>query len=204
MRKSKLLALLAAALCVMALARPASAAQTGSIRVTLDEPGVQIRLHYVAGPDGCLVKEFAGAGIEPEALLDTKQSPQNARTLCAFAASQEISGTGAVTDESGAVTFPGLAQGCYLVYPAGTEAFEPFLVFLPTQIGGELVYDVAAEPKSGLDPTDPTEATQPVTPEPQIPQTGSVAWPKYALLAGGTVLVCAGAAEWIRGRKEDE
>ena len=68
----------------MALVRPASAAQTGSIRVTLDEPGVQIRLHYVAPPDGCLVKEFAGAGIEPEALLDTKQSPQNARQTAMY------------------------------------------------------------------------------------------------------------------------
>ena len=80
--------------------------------------------------------------------------------------------------------------------------FAPFLVQIPMTIGEKKVYDIQAEPKVD-NPPESSTPSQPVDPEPEIPQTGAILWPKYLLLGLGAVLILAGIIEALRGREKE-
>ena len=207
-RKNGVILLLAAALCLM-LALPAGATETGSITVCVEELGLDVVMHKVAGIDGVLNDSFSGAAISPETMLDSRESEVNAAALYKYALEQKIPGEEKTSDAQGKVYYSGLQEGCYLVYCLQADEFDPFLVFMPTVINGEAIYDVISEPKSSEEdetepttvPTEPDESTEPTKPEPEIPQTGFNMIPKYILLALGAVVTVAGVVELIRGRK---
>lgn len=211
MRKNNIAWLLAALLCLMALAPAALAAETGSIKVIVeDSPDLEIVLHPVADLSGTLTEAFSGADIAPETMLDTREAEVNAAALYRYALAHQLEGEVKTTDASGVAHYTGLAEGCYLIYCTKEGEFDPFLVFVPTEINEEKVYDVEAEPKSEEEeetepttvPTEPSESTQPTQPEPEIPQTGTSVVPKYVLLSLGVLAALVGMAELIRGRKE--
>ena len=205
MKKRNFAWLLAALLCLTVLAPAAFAAEVGSLKITVeDSPGLSIVVHSVADLSGTLTEEFSGAAIAPETLLDSKEGAVNAAALYAYAVENNIPGTQQTTDADGVVYYEGLAEGCYLVYCTKEGEFDPFLAFIPTEINGERVYAVEAEPKSEeTEPTtEPPATTQPTQPEPEIPQTGVSVIPKYTLLILGSLVVILGMVELLRGRKE--
>ena len=202
-KKTSISILLAALVC-LALCIPVAAAQTGSLKILLDEePCSTISLHRVADMDGTLTADFAGAAISPETLLDTREVPNNAIALKKYALDNGIVGAEQVPEGSEPVFFPDLALGIYLVYCADDDAFDPFLVFIPSNINGEIVYDIEAQPKME-DPTEPSDPTEPNDPSdpPDIPQTGNNLVPMYLLLAVGSAVVVVGLLMILRGRKE--
>ena len=200
MKKFKFAWVLPVLLCLLS-AHPAAAAQTGSLRLTVEgAPGLEICLHYVADDNGTLTAEFSNAGITPGKMSDETELATNASQLRDYAVEHSAAGMKKAVDAAGNADYTGLAEGCYLVYCVGNTKFEPFLLLVPTTINGEAVYDIQAEPKScegGLDTVTPTPPS-----EPNIPQTGSSVLPQYLLLALGIVTAGAGVAELAHGRRE--
>jgi len=220
MKKASISIFLAALVC-LALCIPAAASQTGSLKILLDgESYSLITLHRVADLNGKLTDSFAGAELPPEKLLDPREIPDNAAALKKYALANGISGTQQIAGDAGFVLFPDLSLGIYLVYCAEGDAFDPFLVFIPSTINDETVYDVEAQPKmedptdpswpdqtSPTDPSDPSDPTDPSDPSDptdpsDIPQTGNNVVPMYLLLAVGSVFVVVGLLMILRGRKE--
>lgn len=207
MAKRNLSRILVGLLCLLLLPTAAAAAETGSIRVVdIDEP---VSLQFVATPDAALTEAFAGAPIED--LTDGTAAVRNARLLQEYAAENRIPGREAAPDESAAVFYDGLEEGLYLIYSLAEEAeFNPFLVKIPTVINDEIIYDVEAapkedEPEETTEPSEPPESTEPTgptEPEPDIPQTGTSVWPRYILLALGTVAVLWGLSDLVLGREK--
>lgn len=205
-RMRQLHKLLAAILCAAALTVSA-AAQSGSLTVTVDgaEAGMTVTLYAVADPQGVPTADFAGAGLTDADLLDEKQNSVNSGILASYAQENALSGTALETDETGAVCFDGLAEGIWLVVGETADGlvFDPFLVYLPTVINGEALYDISANPKVE-EPSQPDEPDQPDQPGPNLPQTGVKVWIVYALVGAGAVLVLCGAILLAKGKKKDE
>ena len=102
-------------------------------------------------------------------------------------------------DENGTVVFKDLEPGLYLV--AHTKVVEitkkdktrekytlnPFLVSIPQNDNGKLIYDVTTKPKAS-----PYKEMVPPDKPRRIPQTGQLWWPAIALGAAGTVFVVLG------------
>ncbi len=141
------LTVLAVTIC---LGIPASAAQTGSIRVQLDYGTVEhkgeVELYSVAEPveGGFRLKNGFGGGVIRQ---EEACSPELALWLA-----ERISFGGICQriDGQGKAEFPGLEKGLYLVVqteaPEGWSRAVPFLVPLP--LDGE--WQVLACPKQGL------------------------------------------------------
>ncbi len=161
-----------------------------------------VALYPVADGEDRLNAAFQNAQVD---LSDPTKAVENARQLEKYVLENHIAGEIKTPDTAQQVLYSNLEKGCYLVCSqADPSDFAPFLVWIPTTLGQESIYDVQADPKTE-DPADPEDATQPTTPEPNIPQTGIVQWPKYALLALGGAAILFGGAEMIRGgRKNDE
>lgn len=201
MMKRKILRLAAMLLCLLALAPAASAAETGSLKIVgIESP---VCLYHVAAPDGALTEAFASAPVKD--FSKDSEAVSNARILGEYAAEKNIPGQTMTPDAKGEVLYTPLDEGLYLICSLAAEPeFQPFLVKIPTIINGENIYHVQAEPKSeGPEPTEPpTVPTTPTEPEPEIPQTGTSVWPKYLLLAFGSVITVAGLYDLIRGKEE--
>ena len=189
--------LLVAGLCLL-LAVPVSAKQTGSLQ--LNHITEDVYLYCVSDENGVLTEAFSQAGIEN--IKDTAAADENGQILQTYVAEKHISGTKKTpVDET--VLFSNLELGCYLVCSGVSEdeEFAPFLVWIPTVVSGEAVYDVQAEPKTE-DP-GPTVPTDPTPPEPDIPQTGHYLWPQYLLFGLGLCAILFGMIEIIRGRRNN-
>lgn len=205
--KRKLRALLFAALLCIALAVPALAAEAGSLTVVTELEGLTLCLHPVADRTGKLNAMFAETELAPEALL--QDNGRAARKLYEFAGEKGLQAAAAVTDEKGEAAFWDLPEGVYLVYGLGEQVkFDPFLVCIPTNINGEDVYHILADPKAeeGTEPTEPSteETTGPTEPpDPNIPQTGVNTIPMYLLGVFGAAFLLLGMIELVRAGKED-
>ena len=198
--KRKFIAFLSALFCLALCISTASADEVGSL--CLKGIHDSVRLYHVATADFVLTEPFQGVtGIDTEHL---STSPEAAKILSEFAQLNEISGRTQTADSAGAVRFAPLEEGLYLACSLASEPeFLPFIVTIPMEINGKTVYHILAEPKI-QDPSGPTAPPPPVEPEPEpeIPQTGISVWPKYILLAAGTVLLVAGLIDLFRGRRE--
>ncbi len=187
---------LLAVFCLL-LAGRVSAQQTGSVQ--LKNITGDVCIYLVTDETGALTEPFAQTGITV-----VENAAENARILQKYAADNQISGE-EKTPESGVVTYSDLEEGCYLVCSMAPEReFAPFFLWIPTSLEGEKIYDVQATPKTDDTPS-PTIPTEPTPPKPNIPQTGNLLWPQYALLGLGFAVMIWGMAEVIRGRrKQDE
>lgn len=120
-----------------------------------------------------------------------REEAANARNPAEYAQSMGLPGTTQTVGEDGTVTFSGLEPGHYLLVQqeaaAGYLTMKPFCISLPMSVGGELVYDIIAEPKLERIPGG------------QLPQTGQLVWPIWVLLGGGFSLIGLGIL--VRKRK---
>ncbi len=183
-------------LCLV-VAVPVSAAQQGSLLLTMVEQPVMLLL--VADSQGIPTKDFAGV-VEKLTLEDMK--PAVAKEFHKQMQDKELSGKTYTVGENKEIFISSLEEGWYLVCSRGERAeFTPFLICVPMTIGDKTVYNIQAEPKVD-DSTDPTGPTNPGPSEPNIPQTGAILWPKYLLLILGACAIAAGLIEVIRGREK--
>ena len=146
-----------------------------------------------------LKDEFSSIGELPENLdaenetLATKMDKiarDNSLTL--YKSSQEL-------DSDGKVKFTDLEVGLYLVvHTKKTEiklpdksrviyTINPFIVSIPQNNNGELIYDVSTNPKVA-----PVKEMVPPPTPPDVPQTGQLWWPVIALGTAGMVFIMVG------------
>lgn len=228
-----------ALLLIALLAVPAAAAErpdfsrTGSISVTIKDQdgrpvtGGSLEMICVAlavrvdGNDRFeYTEEFAGCTEKLDDDGITRNgSPRLAAALKKFADSKGISGETQDLDSEGMVKYGDLKLGLYLIAQKneaeGYSSVEPFLVSIPFEEEGKLIYDVNATPKPAAVTTSEGE-TEPHTTEPgtepsteppttktppDIPQTGQLWWPVPLFASIGAVLVLLGVFV-RRGKKE--
>lgn len=157
--------------------------------------------NYTFQPSG----DFASCG---ESFEDLSAAGAIAARLKSFAEEGAVAGFATKEiGQDGAVTFDSLPLGLYLVVQhraaPGYAKLEPFLVSLPYMDNGTYVYDLSANPKTGLEqepePTAPP-ATKPT--DPSLPQTGQLMWPVPLMAVTGMFFFAAG---WVlfRGRRKE-
>jgi len=108
---------------------------------------------------------------------------KQAKQLFAFAKENNISGLMQEIDTSGRTSFGELDEGIYLLaqignVESGTDKFEsaPFLVNIPSEINGNVEYNVTIEPKaewvsSETPPSNPDKPKDPTPSKPDKPNT---------------------------------
>ena len=153
---------------------------------------------------------FAEAGEMPENLdtvneelaLKLEKIAED-RNVPMYTSSQKL-------DENGKVTFSDLEVGLYLiVHTKKTEitlkdktkvvyTINPFLVSIPQNKDGKLIYDVASKPK--VSPEKKVTPPKKTPPPKRIPQTGQLWWPVMALSVAGAVSVTFGLIRKMKSR----
>lgn len=112
-----------------------------------------IPIQYVENEKWVWQSSFVDCGIS---LNDTSAEARNkqAKQLLEYARKKGVSGNQQLTDSTGHTVFSNLNEGMYLITQIGSvkngnDTFEsaPFLVSIPSDIDGYLVYDVKVEPK---------------------------------------------------------
>lgn len=112
-----------------------------------------IPIQYVENGNWTWQSSFVDCGVS---LHDTSAEARNkqAKQLLEYARKKGVSGNQQFTDNMGHALFSGLNEGMYLVFQIGSvkngnDTFEsaPFLVSVPSDIDGYLMYDVKVEPK---------------------------------------------------------
>lgn len=231
MNRNQLISLLLLLTLLCLLVLPVSAAQTldltrtGSIRLTMRYDGKavgggELTLYQVAvvraASDGYVFVPVAGMEGFAFTAQELEEADLATRVL-AQAQENRLSGRAAQIGSDGVVRFDGLAMGLYLIEQTvsapGFSRVRPFLVSLPLEEDGTLLYDVDASPKpepltpEGTEPSEPSEPTSPttptrpsapanpttpVTPSTVLPQTGQLNWPIPVLLALGCICLLAG------------
>ena len=180
MKVKKLINLLIVVLIFLHLGSIAAFAEAtpGSIIIRVETaeddlpvPGYKLHFSFVADPEGYLNADFEDAGILPADMLNKSANADNASTLCAHAKANGISGSTVVTDMSGEVRFSNLAEGIYLIWPSVENEliFLPYLIYMPTDIGGEEFWEVLSIPKVAPKPTPPAPEPPGTDPDPIIP-----------------------------------
>ena len=135
-----------------------------------------IPIQYVENGNWIWKSSFENCGIS---LNDTSAEARNkqAKQLLEYARKKGVSGNQQLTDSMGHALFNELNEGMYLVFQIGSvkngnDTFEsaPFLVSIPSDIDGYLVYDVKVEPKvtwitDNAPPTVPEKPSEKNPPE---------------------------------------
>ena len=112
-----------------------------------------IPIQYVEKGNWVWQSSFVDCGVS---LHDTSAEARNkqAKQLLEYARKKGISGNQQLTDSMGHTVFSNLNEGMYLITQIGSvkngnDTFEsaPFLVSVPSDIDGYLMYDVKVEPK---------------------------------------------------------
>ena len=193
--KNRIMCLL---LLLSLLVLPVSAAQEGSLLINnADSPAT---LYVVADQDGKLTEAFTGCGLA--AITEETATAENAKLLRTYVQSSHLAGQVLEPTAERQIIFAPLKESWYLVCSNSSPGeFAPFLVQVPTMVGDNQIYHIQATPKEDSQPEQTLPAT-PVEPEPNIPQTGYLQWPKYLLLTMGGLLVLAGAVLILAGLEE--
>lgn len=174
---------LAVLLLVLLMGRTVSAREwlSGSITVNFRWQGEAVAggtltLHRVGDSDYNLTEGFEDCEVE----LSEPYDADLAWELAEFA--KNIPGQTKSVGADGTAVFEPLEPGLYLVVQReaaeGFQTISPFLVGIPMQVDGALVYHVDASPKA--------------SPVPKLPQTGQVNWPVPVMAAAGILLLLAG------------
>lgn len=112
-----------------------------------------IPIQYVENGNWVWQSSFENCSIS---LHDTSAEARNkqAKQLLEYARKKGVSGNQQLTDSTGHTVFSNLNEGMYLITQIdsvknGNDTFEsaPFLVSVPSDIDGYLMYDVKVEPK---------------------------------------------------------
>jgi len=187
-----------AAVLLSLLAVPAAAQETGSLSVRNVE--YPVALFAVADSQGNLLPDFTGWQKAP--LTEQDLTAKNAKALQRYTEEKKIEGS-RLEPDNGQLIYNPLQKGIYLVCSTAEKGeFAPFLVQIPTKIGGKEVYHIQATPKEETDPEPSQPGGDPEKPGEDIPQTGDIQWPKYSLLALGGLLILVGAEEILRGWRQ--
>ena len=134
-------------------------------------------IQYVKNDGFIWVSGFENAGVSLEG-SSAEEREKQAKQLFEYVKKNNISGLTQETDVVGCTSFGNLDEGIYLLaqignVQSGTDKFEsaPFLVNIPSEINGNVEYDVTIEPKAEwvLPETPPTNPDNPAKPVPQNP-----------------------------------
>lgn len=199
--------------------------ETGSISITIkyeNNPvaGGSLTLYNVASislDDGNLSYVLTSDFSEFETDFSDISSDTFAKDLKNYADANKLEGKTEEVDEDGKVSFEGLNLGLYLMVQKdaadGYYEMNPFVVSVPDESMGKVVYNVDASPKTEIirKPVEPpeTETTTVVptttaynvnapagAPTPTvptvIPQTGLLIWPVLLLAMVGLLLMAIG------------
>lgn len=173
--------LMALLLCFLLSSFAQAAGPTGSLRVLLTDddglpvPDVTIVLYPVGDKYGTLNENFSAAGISAASLLSDRDNAENSALLASYVEDNELTGDEKTTSTAGRVFYDTLSEGVYLVLcKSGQElTFTPFLVQIPTVIGGLKNYNVRSYPKAETpadpDNPDPDKPVDPDNPDPVDP-----------------------------------
>ncbi len=191
--------------------------RTGSVSVTVRDTksqlpvsGGTLSIYQVASvkmDNGDYIFEYTEDFSDCSLALEEISSGELAEELSDYISENKLSGMRAETDDEGTVSFDNLDLGLYLVEQdsaaEGYTGINPFLVTVPMEEGGSLVYDVDASPKAGTVTktvqTTPTPVpNKPVSPV--LPQTGQLWWPVPLLAIAGMLFVALG---WMRQKNEE-
>ena len=135
-------------------------------------------IQYVKNDGFIWVSGFENAGVSLEG-SSAEEREKQAKQLFEYVKKNNISGLTQETDVVGCTSFGNLDEGIYLLaqignVQSGTDKFEsaPFLVNIPSEINGDVEYDVTIEPKAEwvLQETPPTNPDNPAKPVPQNPK----------------------------------
>lgn len=199
--------------------------ETGSISITIkyeNNPvaGGSLTLYNVASislDDGNLSYVLTSDFLDFETDFSDISSDTFAKDLKNYADANKLEGKTEEVDEDGKVSFEGLNLGLYLMVQKdaadGYYEMNPFVVSVPDESMGKVVYNVDASPKTEIirKPVEPpeTETTTVVptttaynvnapagAPTPTvptvIPQTGLLIWPVLLLAMVGFLLMAIG------------
>lgn len=129
------------------------------------------------------------------------QSPELAKSAAKAVEEKKIAAVKTVTiGSSGTAEFRDLALGLYLVVQktaaSGYKMTDSFLVSVPYMENGAYVYNVKADPKTGLErEVVPAPTEKPSTPSgggSKLPQTGQLWWPVPVLICMGLGCIAVG------------
>lgn len=161
-----------------------------------------IPIQYVENEKWGWQSSFVDCGIS---LNDTSAEARNkqAKQLLEYARKKGISGNQQLTDSMGHTVFSNLNEGMYLITQIGSvkngnDTFEsaPFLVSVPSDIGGYLMYDVKVEPKvtwltNNAPPSVPEKPSEKNPPEDTNTgvQVKKMTWIVLALCSFGMIVI---------------
>ncbi len=196
--KRRILSMIAVILLVGLMALPVSAASEGSL--LLQKIDASVTLYVVADTEGNLSDAFAACGLDG---INTKNATADtAKKLQTYALQNQLAGQTMFPDADRKLLFSSLEERWYLICSnAQPGEFAPFLAQIPTVIGEKTIYHIQATPKTEDTPCQ-IPPISPVEPNPSIPQTGFIQWPKYLLLGVGGILILFGAIAIVFGREK--
>lgn len=161
-----------------------------------------IPIQYVEDGKWIWQSKFVDCGIS---LNDTSAEARNkqAKQLLEYAEKKGVSGNQQLTDSTGHTVFSNLNEGMYLITQIGSvkngnDTFEsaPFLVSVPSDIDGYLVYDVKVEPKvtwltNNAPPSVPEKPSEKNPPEDTNTsvQVKKTTWIVLALCSFGMIVI---------------
>lgn len=161
-----------------------------------------ILIQYVENEKWIWQSQFVDCGIS---LNDTSAEARNkqAKQLLEYARKKGVSGNQQLTDSTGHTVFSNLNEGMYLITQIGSvknenDTFEsaPFLVSIPSDIDGYLVYDVKVEPKvtwltNNVPPSVPEKPSEKNPPEDTNTsvQVKKTTWIILALCSFGMIVI---------------
>ena len=154
-----------------------AAGRKGSITVQLNEigtdrEGTALECFYVAEQkeNGWhLTEAFEGCKVTPWNLSKSADYKKAAEKLSSWVTAKKLSAEKRVTDADGKLVFEDLDEGIYLIRQKNGQktygAIAPFLVCVPMEENGEILYDIHTKSKG--------EEIQKITPTPAISVTPS-------------------------------
>lgn len=161
-----------------------------------------IPIQYVENGNWAWQSSFVDCGVS---LHDTSAEARNkqAKQLLEYARKKGISGNQQLTDSMGHTVFSNLNEGMYLITQIGSlkngnDTFEsaPFLVSVPSDIDGYLMYDVKVEPKvtwltNNVPPSVPEKTSEKNPPEDTNTgvQVKKMIWIVLALCSFGMIVI---------------
>ena len=161
-----------------------------------------IPIQYVENEKWVWQSSFVDCGVS---LHDTSAEARNkqAKQLLEYARKKGISGNQQLTDSTGHTVFSNLNEGMYLITQIGSvkngnDTFEsaPFLVSVPSDIDGYLMYDVKVEPKvtwltNNVPPSVPKKPNEKNPPEDTNTgvQVKKMTWIILALCSFGMIVI---------------
>ncbi len=176
----------------------------------LDIPFEMYRIGRWSGDALLLEGEFAPSGVSMEESTAFGRQRQ-ADLLYKYAKEHKLSCTREQTNIDGIVRFDNLTTGVYLIAQSrdakykdkGKFVFSPVLISLPTEVNGEFLYNINAEPKIEYVPGEnPNNAVPETTKDNQNIQTGDNQYIGLYVIIGFISLMISGIVLFRKKKTE--